>query len=73
MDVEGDVYVLDVQELNVPDWCSFAFCTGFLQTLAGHSAVKYTGTCSDGVVADFCRFIYPSDAGRSEQVVQEQQ
>lgn len=61
------MYVLDVQEINVPDWFGFAFFIGFLQTLAGHSAVKYTVTLSNEAVAVFCRFIYPSDAGRGEQ------
>ena len=66
VDVVGYMYVLDVQEIHVPDWFGFAFCTGFLQTLAGHSAVKYTVTLSNDAVAVFCRFRYPSDAGRGE-------
>lgn len=67
LDVEGYMYVLDVQAICVPDSFSFAFCTGFSQTLAGHSVVKYTVTLSNDAVAFFCRFIYPSDAGMGEQ------
>lgn len=70
--VEVYMYVLDVQGIKI-SWFGFAFFTGFVQTLAGHSGVKGTVTLSNDAVAVICRFMYSSDADGVNSIVQEQQ